>query len=105
MVPVRPSATLPAWKTLATHDPTVHHLRLGPLFTEGPPRGKRLADVAAGRYLAYLKSGIADETVPLPLQLAAPCDLRAPAGEPIFKRVSATHVHIRRYRGLRVVRS
>ena len=104
MVPVRPSATLPAWKTLATHYPTMHHLHQWPLFAEGPPRGERLADVAAGLYCAYLKSRIADETLPLPLQLAADCDLCAPAGEPSFKQVSATNAPIRRYRGLRAAR-
>ena len=69
--------SLPAWKTLEVHYEKVRHLHLRQLFADDPKRGERYAVEGAGLHLDYSKNRITDETIPLLIQLAEECKLRA----------------------------
>jgi glucose-6-phosphate isomerase len=66
-----------AWTALEAHYGKVRELHLRKLFADDPKRGERMAIEAAGIYLDYSKNRITDETLPLLLQLAEKCGLRA----------------------------
>src|SRR2546421_670899 len=67
----------PAWRALQAHYETIRDVHLRTLFAEDPRRGERLAAEAVGLYLDYSKHRITDETIPLLVQLAEDCGLRA----------------------------
>ncbi len=65
-----PLVSLPAWKALQDHLPSVTATDLRGLFAGDPGRGERLALDAEGIYLDYSKELVTDETLGLLLKLA-----------------------------------
>jgi glucose-6-phosphate isomerase len=72
----QPLASLPAWKALAAHYPTMRSVHLRQLFADDPRRGERFAAEAAGIYLDYSKNRVTGETIRLLVALAEECGLR-----------------------------
>jgi glucose-6-phosphate isomerase len=66
----------PAWKALAAHYQSVHHLHLRQLFADDSRRGERFTVEAAGICLDYSKNRVTEETMRLLVQLAEECDLK-----------------------------
>jgi len=100
----------PAWKALTAHYKKARGLHLRDLFAHDPKRGERLTVEAAGLFLDYSKNRITDETLPLLLQLAEECGLRARIdamfrGEKInvTENRAVLHVALRAPRGTSIV--
>ena len=100
----------PAWRALAAHYKAVRTRHLRELFADDPTRGERLSAEAVGLYLDYSKNRITAETLPLLLQLADECGLRARIdamfrGDKIntTERRAVLHVALRAPRGASIL--
>jgi len=100
----------PAWKALTAHYKKVRDVHLRDLFARDPKRGERLTAEAVGLFLDYSKNRITDDTIPLLLQLAEECGVRARIdamfrGEKIntTENRAVLHVALRAPRGASIV--
>ena len=109
-VQTQPLTARPAWKALAAHYQTMHHLHLRHLFADDLRRGERFTAEVVGIYLDFSKNRVTEETIRLLIQLAEECGLRGRIdamfrGEKInmTEKRAVLHTALRAAKGERVV--